>query len=185
MKPKNSLTTKKSLYIIDQNQKIQNLNIDKLVIKKIEKSNPTIRNYILKERIITEWKKQDKALGSHRHTNSELVPCQTYDQLKFRRTPSPEKKNNRLTTSPIKPNNFISNRDHLRALTINFGKFEEDALKITKKNQKSYESLKKVGFINEQGRLNLKFLSRYEQLFKTKYSLKHSISSRFEKKSLK
>ena len=54
MKPKNSLTTKKSLYIIDQNQKIQNLNIDKLVIKKIEKSNPTIRNYILKERIITE-----------------------------------------------------------------------------------------------------------------------------------
>ena len=103
--------------------------------------------------------------------------------LKFRRTPSPEKKTLRSSaSSPIKPHEFVSNEDHLEALSMKFDNDTNSILKLNPMNGKALKGLKKEGFVNKQGGINLKFINRYEQVVGTIYPLKKSISYIFENK---
>jgi hypothetical protein len=152
-----------------------------------------IRDHETKERIIAEFSKHDRILGSHKKQNSQTqyLINNKVPSLKFRRTPSPEKKNFRQTSSspikfsPSKKPDFITSEKHLKVLTQKFGQSDEDTLKLDSINAKSVESLKKCGFINDKGVINLKFVARYEQVLGARGPIGRSISSVFERSKTK
>lgn len=164
------------------------LNSKKLPLKKIlandsERNFLTVRDHHMKERIMSEFQKHDRVLGVHQRIKSELksdVQDYEIDLLRFRRTPSPVKRMQKSSgTSPVKPREWTSNENHLEALTSKFTYSDQDVLKLKPVNEKALKELKKDGFVRKNGALNLRFISRYEQVIGTMYPLRKSITSFF------
>ncbi|OMJ65826.1 hypothetical protein SteCoe_37562 [Stentor coeruleus] len=106
--------------------------------------------------------------------------------IKFQRMPSPNKTYRHTGNSPLKNSGYLKNQTYLEILSKEFGKFAEDHLKIPKDEKKNMEHLQRMGFVDERGVINLKFLSRYEQVLRVKHPIKHSITSLYlDKKKLK
>ena len=162
------------------------IDLEHLFTHESERNFATVRDHYMKHRIVSEFQKHDKLIGMHRKLQStQIKNMEDHDLslMKFRRSPNRERKSRRQTfVSPIKPLEFISNQEHLFALSMKYGASKE-SLNFDTINDKTYKSLRKDGFVDNKGIANIKFISRYEEVVGTIYPLKHSISSVFQPKN--
>ena len=184
-KSSSSSDIKKNFIGVDFEKKFSKMkkgkpSFEHLFTNESERNFVTVRDHSIKHIIVSEVQKQDRMIGVHRKMKSnQIKDMQEYEMnlMKFRRTPSPEKRMVRQATiSPSKPE-FVSNEDHLFALSLKFGRNDNESLKIESRNRKKYNNLKKIGFVDRKGIANVKFITRYEQIVGAIYPLKHSITS--------
>lgn len=145
-------------------------------------SKPKRRKIVL-EKIFSS---HEKLLGRHHKSNNSNIPTMrecNVSSIKFQRMSSPNKTYRHTGNSPLKNPGYLKNQTYLEILSKEFGKFTEDHLKIPKDEKKNMEHLQRMGFVDERGVINLRFLNRYEQVLRVKHPIKHSITSLYLEKS--
>lgn len=120
----------------------------------------------------------DKIIGNHKKLpslNLNLIQDIDLKMQKFKRTPSPEKKNNWNTGhSPIKPQESMQSARYIDLLRENFGIDDKDTLSLAKSSKNGLKKLQEKGFIDRHGTINSKFVSRYVEILGAQHPLQKS-----------
>jgi hypothetical protein len=118
----------------------------------------------------------DKIIGSHKKMpslNLNLIQDIDLKMQKFKRTPSPDKRNPwNSSHSPVKPQEVIPSRRYIDLLRENFGIDDKDTLSLAKINRNGLQKLREKGFVDRHGTVNFKFVTRYVEVLGAKHPLK-------------